>query len=174
VATDDTVDEEREVIMPDGIDMSYLLARKTVYVDHTYALPNTVAKLRNIIRKGRGWESHNQILDADTQETKAIKALAVEGMLCQSISVHRLDSGKPTPTEAAMYQGATRITRKSKAVELSFTAWPVNPSCVQVAMKSQAAKDRLERVKAVFKSIDAKENVYDLFSVPRGRVYFIS
>jgi hypothetical protein len=41
-------------------------------------------------------------------------------------------------------------------------------------MKSQAAKDRLERVKAVFKSIDAKENVYDLFSVPRGRVYFIS
>lgn len=174
MATTDRVDDEGEVILPDGIDMEYLLKRGMVYIDHTYTLPNTVGKIRRMVRKSHGgrngWESQVQILDAQTNETRAIKALAAEGMLSQSIAVQRIDSGRPDSGELAAYKGAERITRRSRAIELSFTTWPMNPDCQQTGMKS---KQRGEHLRMVLKSAGLPEKTLDLFRVPKGTVYYI-
>ena len=174
MATTDRVDDEGEVILPDGIDMEYLLKRGMVYIDHTYTVPNTVGKIRRMVRKAHGgrngWESQVQILDANTPETQAIKALAAENMLSQSIAVQRLDSGRPDSGESAAYKGAQRITRKSRAIELSFTTWPMNPDCTMTGAKS---RQRADHLRTVLKSAGLPEKTFDLFRVPKGTVYYI-
>jgi hypothetical protein len=174
MATTELVDDEGEVIKPPGVNMKPLMQRKAIYIDHVYSIPTTVGKLRDVVRKRKdnrdGWESHSQILDAETNETKAIAALADAGMLYQSIGIVRHDTGRPTAEEAQIYKGATRITRTSTAFEISFTSWPMNWDCQQTGVKS---RQRSEHLRYVLKEGGCKENVFEVFRIPRGTVYYI-
>lgn len=165
-ATMESVDLEGEVVVASGLDTAaYLKNSRRIYADHEYGLTSAVAHCRSLSMKGDGWVCRGQMLNIDTEVSRAVLALANAEALGMSIGMQRKDSGAPSAAEAARYGSATkRVTRKSVLLELSYTAFPMNPSCNQIGPIQRAEKSR--RAAAALKGFSPV--VLDVFKVPRG------
>ena len=136
IATTDDVDSDDEVVMPRGLDWSYLLKNRKLFADHMYTLPHVVGTVRSIApypdpTTMRGWKIVGALLKLDSDQVKTIKALASDpdAGVGMSIGFLALESGQPTRDEEAMYPGAVRMIRKALVLEASYTAMPANVNC---------------------------------------------
>lgn len=157
VATTDDVDSQEEVVLPTGLDMTYLATNRKVFADHMYGIPHTVAKLQWIkafpdAKTPRGFVARATLINDDTNPyVRAIKAMAAdpEMGIGMSIGFEATEWGPPSGDEKARYPGAKSIVRRARLLELSYTALPANVACqggeVRVDGRRQAVFERLCR-----------------------------
>lgn len=130
VATTDSVDLDREVVLPDGADRAYLDRNKAVFADHNYESLSHIGTIRNIWREGNGWKySVNLFHGLRHPLADDMYAKAQQGGIGASIGFQALEWGKPTVEEAKRYPRAKTIIRKWAWIELSLTAMPANLDC---------------------------------------------
>lgn len=141
-ATTDAVDLEREVILPDGIDIvSYFATNRSMFVDHNYDILSCVGKCRNLKITPKGIICTSVLIGAPGNAMRDwVQALASEYQVGYSVVVERISKGAPTPDEAKKYPGAKIITRTSRLIEISYTAIPMNGECQAVGVAADAMK----------------------------------
>ncbi len=129
-ATTDSVDLDREVVLPEGCDPTHFERNKSVFVDHNYDTAYNVGTMRRVWREGNTWKySVNIFQGLRDPMADDIYARAQQGGIGASIGFQALDYGKPTADEAKRYPRAKMIIRKWSWVELSMTAMPANLDC---------------------------------------------
>lgn len=134
IATSDAVDEDEEVVLPDGVSWKPLEAYKTIYVDHQYGIRNAVAKLRYITRhKARGvngWKMRAVLLPEDySPEVAMVRTVIEHDMGGLSFGFIPEERGAPTADEKRIYPKARSMVRKSRAFEVSVTLMRCNMDC---------------------------------------------
>lgn len=127
VANTATIDMEREVVVPEGLDPKYFRTYKAVYWNHDYgALPVATLRSATLDRGKRAWmvrcsmASHPFAQDVLT----TIRDGAING---GSIGFVRRDFGRPTDDEIDEYGPTEMVTRKGDLLEWSITPMPCNP-----------------------------------------------
>jgi len=154
-ATTDAVDLEKEVILPEGIDtVSYFAQNRTMFVDHEYDILSAVGKCRNLKITPRGIICQSVLVNAPGNLKRDwVEALATQYQIGYSVVVQRIEKGKPTADEGKKYPGAEIITRRSKLIEISYTAIPMNGECQAFGIAPDGAKavqSSVARKKIVF------------------------
>ena len=141
-ATTDAVDLEREVILPDGIDIvSYFQTNRSMFVDHDYDILSCVGKCRNLKITPKGIICTSILLSAmGNPKRDWVQALASEYQVGHSVVVERISKGAPTAEEAKKYPGARLVTRTSRLIEISYTAIPMNGECQAMGVAVEAMK----------------------------------
>ena len=145
-ATTDGIDLDSEVVAPDGGDMSYLSRNRKVFVDHEYGLSDVGATLRWINRSkdGKGWRMRARLVKSSPHYAM-IRELAETDTIGASIGLEAMDFGPPTDEEQKAYPSARSVVRKWRALEVSFTAMPMNVECQSSAFyRDESAKKRYE------------------------------
>lgn len=159
IATTNDLDSSREVVLPEGADVTYFVQNRSVFVDHRYDMASCVGKLRvpslrlakNVHGVPYGWEVRIAMSKSANQElVRDCMALAQDG-IGMSIGFRALDWGAPTADEAKRFPGAQTIIRKWQWLELSLTPFPCNVACRGFAMDDPSMMQ--DRYEAVAKSI---------------------
>lgn len=124
IITRETVDEEGEVIVAKGLDLSYneKVGGVSVLWNHDYDKP--IGKVRRVVPTDDGWKASIYISKTDRGDEAL--TLARDGILHFSIGFMRIDHGRPTEDEKARYPGAEYITRESRIHELTLTPVPAH------------------------------------------------
>ena len=172
-ATTPDVDLAEEVVLHTGIDMRYFLKNRNLFVDHRYDVGSTVAHCRAMTMTDDGWVCTGQLLGTGSETERAVIALAEAGTLAMSIAFVADDWGDPTPEERKMWPGAKSIVRKSTALEVSYTALPMNVEC---RMLGWYDPEEAEKSKAVMVSKSVSRASMEAFgiSLTRPRVVYLS
>lgn len=159
IATTNDIDSSREVVVPEGADLTYFIQNKSIFVDHMYDTASCVGKIRvnalQMIRDNSGqptgWrvriamgKNYNQKLVKDCM------GLAQDG-IGMSIGFRAIDWGSPTSDEAKRWPGVQTVIRKWQWLELSLTPFPCNVACRGWAMDDPEPMQ--EQYEAVAKSI---------------------
>lgn len=175
VATTGSVDQDEEVVVPDGGDWSLMVGDKarykSIYTDHWYGTPSVVATVRWVKRtvSPNGWEIRAKMMPDDYGEpVKQARMLLERGAAGLSIGFMALDRGAPTPEEKAKYPGARSIVRKWKVFEVSVTPMPCNLDCGATILRGDSGK-AAEAAELVSKGL-APEWVAKRFTKPIRRV----
>lgn len=167
-ATTPYVDLAKEVVLPLGGDTTYLLKNRSLFADHQYELLDTVGHIQSLRITDVGWRCRGQLITIGREIEKIIIALAEVGSLKQSVAFVANEWGSPTKEEATAYPGAESIIRKWLALEISYTALPMNVTCGQIAYFSpedaESTKAALER-----KGFDHEALAYVGLAAPRKR-----
>jgi hypothetical protein len=149
LATTEGVDLDNEVVVAGGGDLSYLDANKKVFADHEYGLGSVTGTLRwirpvpAINGRAAGWKMRVRLVKASPYYAM-ICELAESDTIGASIGLEAVDVGPPTDEEKAVYTKASSIIRKWRALEVSFTALPMNVECQSSAVyQSKSARRRL-------------------------------
>ena len=170
------VDLEQEVVVPSGGDVrSYLTMNGGLFVDHQYDILSAVAKCKRMALDPFGWLCTGQFIETmDTAYARACVALAKAGLLAMSIGFEALDWGAPTKQEQAAYPGVMSIVRAWKALEVSYTAMPMNVTCRLVSTNMDAAAENAEKCRKSL--IDAKvpDQVIKNFGIKPRRILVLS
>ncbi len=165
-ATRASVDLEREVVLPGGLDTkSYFDGNKNLFVDHQYTVTRAVAHCRSMSMKDNGWICRGQMLDIDTEVSRAVVALARAGTLGMSIGFEPTNYGPPTELERQQYPGVENVIRSARVLEVSYTAMPMNVDCRMVATVNDQEKSK--QAEAVLVKGGYSQMVYDLFRIAR-------
>ena len=166
-ATTAAVDLADEVVIPGGVDLSYFMANRNLFVDHRYDAANVVGHCRSMTMTDEGWVCRGQLLGTDSPMERAVVAMAKAGTLAMSIAFVALDWGDPTPEERKAYPGASSIVRRSKALEVSYTALPMNVNCRMLAYYDES---EAEKAYAAAKSAGIASAVMESFGLPRRTI----
>lgn len=145
IVTTDSPDLDDEVVVPDGLDMSYFPGRvKAVYLNHNYSdLP--VATCRRLVKADRGMYCSTFITKRGIGDDllTAIEEEAVRGF---SIGFKVLEATSPSPEEQRRYGAAVdTVIRRAKLLEYSIVSMPANPD----ALMSLVGKSKIRRASAV-------------------------
>lgn len=145
IATTDDVDEQDEVVLPEGADLSYIMATRMLYADHMYGLGQVIGSIRHLkpLSSGRGWQFRARMFDGlqNPLASDTLEIIKQSGKLGVSIGFDALDWGTPTDEEAKRYPLAKSIVRKWRWIELSVTARPCNVNAyAMAATPSQMSK----------------------------------
>jgi len=175
IANTSAVDLEREVVVPNGLDVaSYLMANKNLFVDHQYDILSAVATCRSMTLNPNGWMCQGVFnLGMESQYVKACIALARAGTLAMSIGFEALDWGNPTDAEKAIYPGCEGIVRKARVLEVSYTAMPMNVTCRQVATNLDTAAAAAEKARKSLIEAKIPARVVEDFGVRPKRVMVV-
>lgn len=165
-ATTPDVDLADEVVLHTGIDLSYFLQNRNLFVDHRYDMANTVAHCRSMTMTDSGWVCRGQLLGTGSECERAVIALAEAGTLAQSIAFVANDWGDPTAEERKIWPKAKSIVRKSLALEVSYTALPMNANC---RMLGYYESDEAEKSKGVLLSKSASRVTMESFGLSLTR-----
>jgi len=170
------VDLEDEVVLPEGGDVaSYLKKNQNLFADHCYGMIYVVAKCFNMTLDQRGWLCTGQFFkNYDTEYTRACIAMAMAGTLAMSIGFEALDYGDPTPAEERMYPGVKSIVRRWKALEVSYTAMPMNVTCRQVATNIAAAEAYAEKARKSLIDAHVSLDVIKRFGIKSRRTLILT
>jgi len=130
VANTARIDQDDEVVVPEGADIGYFGENRSVFFDHMYDEPNFIGKARTgypklsnglwIVRFGVRRSERGEQLLRDAEDFG----------VSVSIGYDALDKGPPTDKEIQKYGGGKEfrsIVRKWFWAELSVTWIPSNP-----------------------------------------------
>jgi hypothetical protein len=170
------VDLEREVVVPEGGDVrSYLTANGNLFVDHRYDMEHVVAKCIRMALDSKGWLCTGQFFKAfETEYTRACVALAMAGTLAMSIGFEALDYGDPSPEEMRLYPGVESIVRRWKALEVSYTAMPMNVTCRQVTTNLAASGEVAEKSRKALIDAHVSADVVKTFGIKPRRILILT
>jgi hypothetical protein len=136
IATTGSIDQDEEVVVPDGGDWSLFGPQgqyKSLYTDHFYGSSSVVATVREVKRvrgKPDGWRIIAQFMPDDFGEhVKQARMLAERKALGLSIGFQASDRSAPSSDEKAKYPGARSVVRRWKVFEVSTTPMPCNLDC---------------------------------------------
>lgn len=123
------IDEDSEVVVPQGGDMGYLGENRSVFYDHQYMDADFIGKIRTGYPKLEGdtWKALIGIRNSPRGDQLVRDAQDFD--ISVSIGFDAIDAGKPTDEEIEKYgKGKTfrSIVRKWRAFELSVTWMPCN------------------------------------------------
>ena len=148
VINTDSVDQDREVVLPEGANVAPFERLKSVYYNHDYGeLP--VGALRKLQFKESAsvwrmrYKPSKTTFGGDVY--RLIQDGAINGM---SIGFESVDSGPPTEGEIAKYGKIKRIHRTWNLFEVSVTPMPCNPDAMIESRSTDPDPewcDRLER-----------------------------
>lgn len=162
ICTTDDVDESEEVVLPEGMDLSYINSVKQMYADHQYGSESNIGTIRyvKLMANGRGLKFRARIYDGlkHPLADDTLQKIKQAGQYGISIGFDSLDSGSPNEHEKKRFPGAKCIHRKTKLVEFSTTPMPCNAfaSCSSAGMLT--GEKRFELVSSlVVKSLLTKE-----------------
>lgn len=152
VATTDAVDLDREVVLPGGLDTSYLEQNRSIFKDHAYGVDDLVGRLRHIKpwpdpKSMRGLEVRFTVIDGPQGDK--ILGLFRSGDMGVSIGFEPLEYGPPTEEEQAKYPGAKTIIRSAKLLELSVTPFPCNPEARGRAASNAKGRTKSKQVRVL-------------------------
>lgn len=166
------VDSQREVVLPAGGDVrSYLTVNANLFVDHRYDMEHVVAKCIRMALDPGGWLCTGQFLKGfETEYTKACIALARAGTLAMSIGFESIESGAPTADERLAYHGVEYMIRRWKALEVSYTAIPVNVTCRLVATNLEAAAELADKSRKALIEARIKPDIIQHFGIKPKRI----
>lgn len=152
LATTEGVDLDNEVVVASGGDLAYINANKKVFADHEYGLGSTTGVLRWMKAvpatgtRAAGWKMRVRLLKASPHYAM-ISELAGLDTIGASIGIEAIDVGPPTELETKAYPKASSVIRKWRALEVSFTALPMNVECQSSAVyRSEATKAAQRRL----------------------------
>lgn len=149
------IDSQYEVVVPAGMDRSYLDRNKKAFLDHSYNFEKAVGSIRWI----RGmpddgnptaWKAQTFIYDKPGDPTgDQLLYVARNGGIGASVGFQALDYSQPTDEERARYKRAGKeapdaIVRKWLAMEFSYTAFPCNVSCQGYAAEPSDVDARMQ------------------------------
>lgn len=144
IATTDAVDEDEEVVLPSGADLSYINATKGLYADHRYGMGQLIGKIRTLkmADNGRGWQFRARLYEglANPLASDCFKIIEQGGFIGVSIGFDAQNWGPPSPEEQKSYPRCKSIVRNWKWVELSLTAMPCNVTCYAMAAPVDTGK----------------------------------
>lgn len=153
IATTDDVDESREVVLPEGADLSYINATKTLYADHSYGISQVVGSIRYLrpSKSGKGWDFRASLFAGMRSPLADDCYTIIEqgGQLGVSIGFEATEWGDLEPMEAKAYPSAQCIIRKWRWVELSLTAMPCNVSCRAVLAPSEGEQKQISLIEGL-------------------------
>ena len=175
-ANTSAVDLEREVVVPSGGDVrSYLTLNGNLFVDHRYDMEHVVAKCRRMALDPGGWLCTGQFFRGfETEYTKACVALAMAGTLAMSVGFEALDWGDPSQEEQRLYPGVESIVRRWKALEVSYTAMPMNVTCRQVSTNLAAADAVAEKSRKALIDAHVSADVVKTFGIKPRRILILT
>jgi hypothetical protein len=175
-ANTSAVDLEREVVVPSGGDVrSYLTVNRNLFVDHCYDMEHVVATCTRMALDPGGWLCTGQFFRGfETEYTKACVALAMAGTLAMSIGFEALDWGDPSPEELRLYPGVESIVRRWKALEVSYTAMPMNVTCRQVTTNLAAAEVAAEKSRKALIDARVSPEVVKRFGIKPRRILILT
>jgi hypothetical protein len=175
-ANTSAVDLEREVVVPDGGDVrSYLTMNGNLFVDHQYDMEHVVAKCTRMALDPGGWLCTGQFFRGfETEYTRACVALAMAGTLAMSIGFEALDWGDPSAEEKRLYPGIESIVRRWKALEVSYTALPMNVTCRQVSTNLAAADVVAEKSRKALIDAHVSADVVKRFGIKPKRILILT
>lgn len=170
------VDLEREVVVPEGGDVrSYLTANGNLFVDHRYDMEHVVAKCIRMALDSKGWLCTGQFFKGfETEYTRACVALAMAGTLAMSIGFEALDYGDPSKDEQRLYPGVESIVRRWKALEVSYTAMPMNVTCRQVTTNLAASGEVAEKSRKALIDAHVSADVVKTFGIKPRRILILT
>lgn len=144
VATTDATDEDEEVILPAGADLSYINQTKGLYADHRYGMGQLVGKIRTLkmLDNQRGWGFRARMYQglSNPLARDCFEIIKQGGFVGVSIGFDAQNWGDLTPEETMKYPKAKGIVRNWKWVELSLTAMPCNVTCYAMAAAVDTSK----------------------------------
>ena len=175
VATTDDIDLDDEVVLPSGLDKSYILRNRQVFMDHNYDMSSVAGMIRSIgafpsPQDQRGWRVRIRL---NTSEAGLLveKIAREHGQIGLSIGFLPTEIGPPTDDER------TRLTRDGKSpasvvragewFELSFTALPCNVSAQGQVSEGDSSKI-LHAVRGLVDRGEVKRSAAMLFGVGGG------
>jgi len=169
IATTATVDLDKEVVNPMGLNWLYAKRLKAMYPSHDYShLP--IAMLNNVKMVDEGWYFSAAWLRR-TKMAEDYYWIAKEmGVMGVSIGFQVLDAGRPTDEEVKSHGPHERHIRKGNVLELSPTFMPCNPDAI-ATLKSggpRIADDQIGKVERLVKSGRVSRKTFELL-VPDAR-----
>ena len=170
------VDLEREVVVPEGGDViSYLTKNANLFVDHQYDALHVVAVCSRMALDPKGWLCTGQFFKGyETEYTRACVALAMAGTLAMSIGFEALDWGDPSKDEQRLYPGVESIVRRWKALEVSYTAMPMNVTCRQVTTNLAASGEVAEKSRKALIDAHVSSDVVKTFGIKPRRILILT
>lgn len=144
IATKQVIDLEGEIVLADGLDWSYALDMKAMYLKHDYD-EDPVAKLLSVKKTSDGWFFRGVFLKSHEEARKTHRIASELGQFGVSVGFIPMDSGRPTQEEKAKYGPCDVITRRAKVLELSVAWMPANPR--SIANMSQEEVQEIESKK---------------------------
>lgn len=134
LATTEGTDLDSEVVYAPGLETDYLDRNKKIFTDHQYGLGDVAGTLRWIRpvpatkTTAAGWKMRVRLLKSSPYYPLLVE-LAETDTIGASIGMEAIDVGPLTEEEQKAYPRARSIIRKARALEVSFTAMPMNVEC---------------------------------------------
>jgi phage head maturation protease len=147
IATTAAVDLEDEVVVPKGLDWSYVLKFRAMYPSHKEYGTGPIARLGNVSLKDEGWFFNAAWIRSNPAAREFYNIAKELGVMGVSIGFKVTDSGRPDSDEVKAYGPHKNIVRSGDVLELSPTFMPANPDAV-TSLKSGQCLD-CEQSKAV-------------------------
>lgn len=145
VANTATIDEDSEVVVPEGGDLGYFGKNRSVFFDHMYIDPEFIGKCKQnypVLQNGL-WVVKFGVRRSPRGD-QLLKDAEDFGVSV-SIGFDAIEHGPPTDEEIAKYGGGKSfrsIVRKWRWAELSVTWMPCNPDARQPHPVEYAPKKR--------------------------------
>lgn len=154
IATTDDIDIEGDVVIPSGLDKSYLSKNAQVFVDHEYGIDKAAGFIRSISAypepgpKQRGWKVRIGLYD-NAMAAAVSEIASKSGQIGVSIGFRPKRVSEPTDDDRKRYgDGVQRIIKEAEWFELSFTAIPCNVSCQGRIVSGEPIKSVRDAVQA--------------------------
>jgi len=162
VCTTDDVDESEEVVLPEGMDLSYINTVKQMYADHQYGSESNIGVIRyvKLSANKRALKFRARIYDGlkNPLADDTLEKIRQAGHYGISIGFDSHESGSPNEMEKKRFPLAKVIHRKSKLIEFSTTPMPCNARAGCSATGMLSGEKRFELVSGlVVKSLLTKE-----------------
>lgn len=151
LASTTLIDEDGEVVVPAGADLSYFLGAdpeneaggiRTVYKNHDYTVELGVCRRMAVRSNGLWAQTYVTKLPIGEDTLTLIDEGIIRG---QSIGFAVNESGPPTDEETRKYGPCRIVTRSYKVIEYSITGMPCNPG----ALLEAVTKGMIHRTSAV-------------------------
>jgi len=145
IANTAAVDLDDEVVVPEGADVAYFQANKTLFYNHDYTQPiGTMVNKPKMIRHdgSKAWTVSGYI--SKTPFASDVFTMMSEGVIRgTSIGFLATESRRPTDEETKTYGPHRSIVPSWKWLELSITGFPCNASAMIQSVHKASPDDRV-------------------------------
>lgn len=126
VANTARIDEDAEVVVPEGGELGYFGDNRSVFFDHTYDDDHFVGKVRRGYPRLKNGAWHVLFTVGHGEKCERLLKNAALFGVSVSIGFDAIEAGPPTEEEIARYGKCRSVVRRWKWAELSVTWMPCN------------------------------------------------